>query len=444
MFEKAKKAKAVPIKPIKDLTAITTASQLLSSEKRQNLLAKITTLSALDPKKTKDLCLNLVHQLTDHCQSLPETFNSYYALPGGVIDYALNRTEVALQLFHQFIMQSEDAELSEIQKLWLYAMLSASLLKDIGKLQIDYNVTVFDAYGQRLKQWNPLIESLKTAGKHYQFEFDADTEDKLSLRRRINLLLARQLMPLEGFNWIASNPKVLATWLALLSDDWQSAGTLGAILIRADAVAIQRYFNESMIQHVSRRSSRSIRIGTFIDSSPESILAKEQMLGVEFIKWLTASLESGQFMINKAPLLMVPGGLLLCPEAFQLFVRAHPEFNVQAVLKGLLSLKLHTPNANGDAMSRFEQANTQKMHEGVLFNNYAIALPQTMKMHNLYTGKATSVSAIETVLLAESSHLFSKQQQTKSPNLPQYLMTNGEWKTMTTSSALKPGFIKGG
>jgi len=444
VFEKEKKSKKVPIKPITDLTSITSSSQLLSSEKRQNLLNKITALSALDAEKIKDLCLDLAHQLANYCQLLPETFNSYYALPGGVLDYALNRTEVALQLFRQFIMQSEGADLSEVQKLWLYAMLSASLLKDIGKLQVDYNVTVFDSNGEHLKQWNPLVESFKIAGIYYQFEFMADTTDKLSLRRRINILLAKQLMPTEGFNWIASNPEVLATWLALLSDDWQSAGTLGAILIRADAVAIQRYFNESMIQHVSRRSSRSIRIGTFVDNSPESILLKEQMLGVEFIKWLTASLESGQFMLNKAPLLMVPGGLLICPEAFQLFVRNHPEFNVQGVLKGLLSLKLHTLNANGEAMSRFEQMNAQKMHEGVLFNNYAIALPQKAKMYNLNTGKISNISAIETILFAESTHLFSKQQQTKSPNLPQYLMANGEWKTMATSSTLKAGFIKGG
>src|SRR5690606_9096117 len=136
---------------------------------------------------------------------------------------------------------------------------------------------------------------------------------------------------------------------------------------------------------------------------------KEQMLGVEFIKWMTASLESGQLMINKAPLLMVPGGLLICADAFKLFVRAHPEYkNWLSVQMGFESLKLHRLSPSGEILSRFEQANNQQMHEGVLFENYAIMLPKSVKMHNLYTGKEARVSAIETILLAESSHLFSQ------------------------------------
>lgn len=443
--QKEKRVKTASIKPVNDLTAVVVSSQLLAADKRQILLQQISELSALDPKRVKNLCLSLVNQLTDHCQNLPETSNSYYALPGGILDYALNRTEVALQLFRQYIVQDEGIELSEIQKLWLYAMLSASLLKDIGKLQIDYRVSVFDPHGQHLKLWNPLHESLIAAGGYYQFEFLADSEDKIPLRRRINLLIARFLMPNEGFAWIASDPDVLNVWLALLSDDWQSAGTLGAILIRADAMAIQRYFKDFMIHHVSRRGVRSARIGTFVDSSPEAIIAKEQMVGVEFIKWMTASLDAGQLMINKAPLLMVPGGLLICADAFKLFVRAHPEYkNWLTVQKGFESLKLHRLNSNGEALSRFEQANNQQMHEGVLFENYAIALPQTVKMHNLYTGKQASVSAIETILLAESSHLFSQQRPTKPPNAPRHLNAIGEWVTLAIASALKPGVIKGG
>ena len=443
--QKEKRVRTASIKPLKDLTAVVAATQLLSTDKRQVLIQTISKLSDLEPKRFKSLGHNLVHQLADHCQNIPETSNSYYALPGGILDYALNRTDVALQLFRQYMVQAEGAELSEIQRLWLYAMLSASLLKDIGKLQIDYAVVAFDAHGQQLKSWNPLLESLIAAGSYYQFEFQADNDDKIALRRRFNLLIARLLMPQEGFAWIASNPEVLAVWLALLSDDWQSAGTLGAILVRADAMAIQRYFNESMIQHVSRRGTRAARIGTFVDTSPEAIIAKEQMLGVEFIKWMTASLEGGQLMINKAPLLMVPGGLLICADAFKLFIRAHPEYkNWLSVQVGFESLKLHRLNPNGEALSRFEQVNNQQMHEGVLFENYAIALPQAVKMHNLFTGKEVRVSAIEAILLAESNHLFSQQRPAKSSDAPKHLTALGQWVALANPSQFKPGFIKGG
>ena len=244
---KDKKTVSLSLKPVKDLTAVSIPAQLLSGDKRQTLLMRLKELSALDTTRFDTLCVSLIHQLTHYCQGLPETTNSYFARPGGILDYALNRAEVALQLFHQYLVQQENTPLSEMQKLWLYALLSACLLKDIGKLQIDYRVQVFDAQGQPLRLWNPLNESLTAAGSYYQFVFETDSEDKIPLRRQLNLLLAHILMPSKGFLWIASNPQVLAVWLALLSDDWRAAGTLGALLVRADAAAIQRYFNEFIL-----------------------------------------------------------------------------------------------------------------------------------------------------------------------------------------------------
>ena len=440
-----KNLKPLPTKPIKDLIAITNPPLLLSDPKRQALLLQIKSFSGLAPAQFDTLGLTLIHQFTHYCQSLPETYNSYYAHPGGMFDYALNRTEAALQLFRQYIIQQEDAELSEIQKLWLYALLSASLLKDIGKLQIDYRINVFNTQGKHLKLWNPLIESLHGAGSYYQCEFEADNEDNISLRRRVNLILAYQLMPETGFSWIASNPEILACWLALLSDDWRSAGTLGAILVRADAAAIQRYFNEFLLHHQHRRSPRTARIGTFVDSTPESNLAKEQMMGIEFINWLTRAMGNGQMIVNKAPLLMVPGGLLIGVEAFKLFITENQEYkNWQAVQQGFLSLKLHRMNADGSYLNRFEQTNNQQMHNGILFENYAVALPPKIRMHNLYTGQVSSVSAIELIHLAQLNHPFAPQNKTLPASTLQQLSASGEWKVVATPSFLKPEQTKRG
>ena len=35
-------------------------------------------------------------------------------------------------------------------------------------------------------------------------------------------------------------------------------------------------------------------------------------MGVEFIQWMIKSLDEGRIMINKAPLFMVPAGMLMC------------------------------------------------------------------------------------------------------------------------------------
>ena len=430
MFHRhGKKVKPTFTKPLKDLCTIVTPVQLLADNKRQDLLLKIKESCALEESRFDSLGQTLINNLVNHCQNLPETANSYYAAAGGLIDHALNRTEAALHLFREYIIQEGSEELSEEQKLWLYALMTAAILQGIGKLQLDYQVDLYDVNGQQLKQWNPLLESLAAVGSYYQYTFEGEHED--GLRRRLNLLLARMLMPASGFAWIASNPQVLAVWLALLNEDWQSAGTLGAILIRADAIAIQRYFSEFMIKGRGRVN----RISTFVDTAPESLIDKERLTGIEFIKWLTNALEKGQIMINKAPLFMVPGGLLMSVEMYALFMREHPEYkNWQAVQKGILALGMHQVGPEGSVTSRFEQTGTQQMHSGVVLADYAVALPNEMQVHNLNTGKVTSITATELIHQSHTNSSFTQQHSGVPANPLAHLAANGQWQQVESTT----------
>lgn len=417
-----------PAKSTKDLTRMLTAAQLLNDDRRQMLLQKMNELSGLEPSRYESLCLVLIDNLVNYCQSLPETANSYYSQPGGLVDHALNRTEAALSLFNDFMVLEQPGLLSEEQKLWQYALYTAAILQGIGKLFIDFRIHLYDPNGQLLKPWNPLLDSLVSIGSHYDYEFQK--EGNVDFRRRLNLLLARTLMPVSGFNWIASNPQILAIWLALLHEDPRSAGTLGAILIRADAIAIQRYINEFMVRSAASRSGRYGRAGTFSGGVPESIAEKELALGVEFIQWLTKSLAEGRVMINKAPLFMVPGGMLMSQEMFQLFVREHPEYkNWQAVQNGFLSLGLHSQGING-AINRFEQAHNQQMHSGVVFSEYAVALPETVEVHQLNTGRVESMSATELVHKAQYTNQFTQQHNVLAAAPLQKLSASGLWQNI--------------
>ena len=436
MFHRpGKKEKATFAKPIKDLTAIAQPHQLLLNDKRQGLLKKIEASCGLDASRFEGMCQSLIHHLIHHCQSLPETANRYFSLPGGLLDHALNRAEAALSLFRDYILRENGAELSEEQRLWIYAFFSASLLQGIGKLQIDYQVDLFDEHGHELKRWNPLLESMSAVASYYRFEFQP--EGCVKFRHRLNLLLARLLMPVSGFNWIASNPKVLAIWLALLNEDMLGAGTLGAILIRADAIAIQRYVTEFMvIGQAGGRNTRPNRAATFVDNVPATSFEKEQSLGREFIQWLNKQLESGLLVINQALLMMVSGGLLVMPELFKLFIRDNPQYkNSQAIQKGLLSLNLHALGQDGGVTSRFKETQTQQMQNGILLTDYAVVLPETMKFQELNTDSVSSISAIE---------LIHKIQLSLENNHPTealtHLSANGQWRPVEgMHSLLKSG-----
>lgn len=440
MFHRQRKnSLSTQSKSLKDLTRMQAAAQFLLEEKRKILLQKMKDLSGLEISRYESLCALLIENLVHYCQSLPETTNSYYSQPGGLVDHALNRTEAALSLFQEFLVQEQPNSLSEEQKLWQYALFTAAILQGIGKLFVDYRIHLFDTNGQLLKQWNPLLESMVSTGAYYDYEFQKESD--IEFRRRLNLLLARTLMPVSGFAWIASNPEVLAIWLALLNEDTRSAGTLGAILIRADAIAIQRYILEFMVKSGVSRSGRYGRASTFAGGVPETIAEKEQAMGVEFIQWLTKSLAEGRIMINKAPLFMVPGGLLMSQEMFQLFVREHPEYkNWQAVQNGFLSLGLHSRGVAGNAMSRFEQSHTQQMQSGIVFSEYATALPSIVEVHQLNTGKIESMSATELVYKAQFTSQFTQQQNALVVAPLQKLAASGQWQAVENElSSLTPG-----
>lgn len=420
-----KKDSGAQKKPLKDLVAIVASSQLLAESKRKELIAKIMESSTFEAQRFDTLCLGLINNFVNHCQRLPEAAHRYYALLGGVIDHALNRTEAALSLFRQFVEQDPSVPLSEEQQLWLYALFSAGILQGIGKLQADYRVDLFDMHGHFLKTWCPLLENLVSSCSHYHFEFLPESDE--ALRCRLNILMARFLMPASAYAWIISNPEVLAVWLALLSEDAAGAGTLGAILIRADAIAVQRYYNDALNKGFPG-GPRGGRISHFVDNVPDSLLAKEQIIGMEFIKWLTQQLASKTIMVNKAPLLMVPGGFLMCVDMYKLFVRQHPEFkNWQAVQAGFLSLGLHRVNAKGGAQSRFEQTNTHKMYEGVVFSKYAIALPDQVHLNDIHTGVSTPMGAIELIHLMQFDHHHFNQMTSGNINTLNKLSLSGKW-----------------
>ena len=249
-------------------------------------------------------------------------------------------------------------------------------------------------------------------------------------------------MPEKGFSWLASNISVLEVWLALLNEDLRGAGTLGAILDRADSIAIKRYIDEFML---SKNATKKIRMGTFIDNGSESVLEKEHLVGAEFIKWLTEALDSGKLIVNKAPLFMVPGGMLMSADVFKYFVREHSEFKSwQAVQTGFLKLGLHKNHVDGGSISRFEQPNSQQIHSGVVFNKFAVALPASVKVNSLNNGKVTTCQALEVVGASMTNNQFVGQKSISALAL-QKLSADGKWQNTATagSSFLRPGNING-
>lgn len=404
------------------LTPIFTAKQLLETSNRPISINRIKDASYLDDARISTICLPLIENIANHCQSLPETSNHYYAQSGGLLDHALKRCEIAVELFRQYSVLEND-KFSEEQLLWLYALLSASLLQGIGKLQIDFNIKLFDIHGAAIKTFNPLLDKLNGKG-FYTHEFTDESFEEV--RANINILLAKTLMPEEGFAWIASNREVLITWLALLHEDWPAAGSLGAILLYADSLAIHDYFKELLKNHLEKQNSLS-RIGTFIDNAQETLEQKERILGIQFLEWLKKSLESGQLTINKEPVFLVPNGLVMSSEIFKLFLSSHPHVRQwQTVKRGFITLGLHVGGVEGEVVSKYHHGNNEV--SGLLINKFAAFLPNTVKIYNSTTNTKNTVNTIDLINATISN---TKPQTVTNIALTKQLNAKGQWQNLS-------------
>ncbi|EEZ96552.1 conserved hypothetical protein [Legionella longbeachae D-4968] len=154
------------------------------------------------------------------------------------------------------------------------------------------------------------------------------------------------------------------------------------------------------------------------------------------------SLDEGRIMINKAPLFMVPGGMLMCPEIYQLFVREHPEYkNWQAAKNGFLALALHSRAADGSVISRYDLKG--KIESGIIFSKYALALPASVKVQNMNTGKVESMSATELIHKAQFNSQFTQQNSGLVTSL-QKLNATGKWQAVENEhNVLRPGAKNG-
>jgi len=404
VFNRLTKTPSTTQHPPSYLIAILSTEQLLSEKKRPELIADLAKLSEIESSSFETLCKRLILNFANRCQRLPES-TIYFSQLGGFLDHSLQRTHAAMNLFRQYVVANPEEPLSIDQQLWWYALFSASLLRGIGRLCLDYKVDRYTLKGQFLKEWQPLLEPVGHVSQHYHFALQ--THSDLTHRHRLTLILARQLMPDSGFEWLVSNPKVLSVWLALLEEDDVGAGALASILDRADSIVIQNELLHSPMHIIAPHTERRVHVSSFIDHTPDTSLEKERFAAMEFIRWLEQALERGKFILNRAPILSVPGGLLILPEAFEQFSKEHAHYkNWQSIRQSLMALKLYACDQAQISQTQHEQ------HQGLLVPGQLL-IPENITHLPAGTNTPQATTATQLALADYSQRLSSTGQWTE-------------------------------
>lgn len=257
------------------------AADLLVHPRRRFLLDKIKHNTYLDEENYDLLYQPLIKELVEFVQLLP-----YHSggIPGSLMDYSLERGELALRLYHQQVQE-------EPNPLEAYALFSAALLQDVGKVMSQQKVLICDEGGIVQAEWLVCQGSLLEKAEYYKVRILED--ELLGLAQAVTPVLARQIMPPLGFTWIWDNHFIFRLWLAMLTGEGSS---IGGMLI-------------DILQLVYKMLDQEHLKNNFPPPDAEITDPEETALGEEFLAWLKDQLRNGNIINDPAsPAHILPNG----------------------------------------------------------------------------------------------------------------------------------------
>jgi len=267
---------------------------LLADPKRRYFLSKISQYTGLETPLYQTLYETAMVRLAELVQALPYQTGG---LPGGLMDYSLERAVAIIRHYHE----SAGADFSP---LYAYALFTAALFQDMGKIISQQAVMISDAEGKFVAEWSPFEGSLLAVKAQY-YKLRHFDDRWIQLGQFAAPLLARQCIPEPGFEWIASDPKIFSLWMGVFTGEKEQAGEF----------LLQLQLSVKLISLLTKKD-RLAELTIHPTRPPQTAM------GEDFAAWLSAGLKDGTIPINTPNAHvhgLAQGGLLLEPRLFQQF-----------------------------------------------------------------------------------------------------------------------------
>ncbi len=275
------------------LLPVLAKEELLFSHRHKGLLRQFRDLAEVSQEDFDRSYGEVIQNFMEFTQVLPHKTNG---IMGSLLNYGLARASAVFQKYCQL-------RKGQTTPLLKFAVFSAALLKDIGRVMSNQHIVLTDDEGNFIKDWNPLSGSMVKQSKFYKMYPIAATY--LRIESEVTPLLARQLIPHDIFLWLSSDLSVFADWLAaLLGEDGVGSKEITwalALIKREDILAILNTLD-----------------GAAVDMR-ESIATQH---GEGFYKWLKEGIESGEIAVNTddASVQVVAEGVLVEEKLFKKYI----------------------------------------------------------------------------------------------------------------------------
>lgn len=250
------------------LLPVLKGDELLFSHRHKGLLRQLRDLAEL-PNDDFDISYNaLVTHFMEFVQILPHKANG---ILGSLLNYSLAR---AISVFQKYCQIRKN----QTTPLFKFAVFSAALLKDVGRVISNQRIIMVDNDGNYINDWNPFSGSM--VGVTEFFKMYPISSTYLRIETEATPLLARQLISPDVFLWLSSDLAVFSDWLAaLLNEEGVGSKEITwalSLIKRDDILAILNTLD-----------------GAEVDKLPPILSDVDN-----FHKWLKEGIEKGDIPIN--------------------------------------------------------------------------------------------------------------------------------------------------
>lgn len=203
---------------------------LLAPPRRQKLLDNIWQRASLSRQQFAELYQRPLERYAELVQQLPASQNHHHAYPGGMLDHGLEIVAYALKIRQTYLLpigappESQSAQ----AEAWTAAAAYGALIHDLGKVAVDLHVELEN--GTTWHPWHgPITHPYRfrhVKGRNYQLHGAAAA------------LIYAQILTPEILDWLSGFPEAWAQLIFILSGQYEHAGILGEIVVKADQASV--------------------------------------------------------------------------------------------------------------------------------------------------------------------------------------------------------------
>lgn len=206
------------------------AERLLNTPRRQQLIEQIWDRTSLSRSQFNQLYLEPLQRYALLVQLTPASESHHHAYAGGMLDHGLEVVAYALKLRQSHLLPiGAPPETQAAQaEAWTAGCAYAALLHDIGKIAVDMHIELADG-----RQWHPWQEPIS---KPYRLSYRKGREYRL--HSAASGLLYNRILDSKIFDWLSTFPELWASLLYVVAGQFEHAGFLGDLVIRADQASV--------------------------------------------------------------------------------------------------------------------------------------------------------------------------------------------------------------